>query len=156
MKKILLYFFAVVCCCIFAGCSGPKVMVAGIEYDALTDEEINQLCSLAELYLRNNVPNVISVQESRQLNRCMPVCTVQYNGDRSGHAVVRWELPQRNIEVVFDGQLLKPSAKCWVQTEERSPEVIDFTKKGTLQKQLQTLNPEKQQRPKRSKKSKRR
>lgn len=158
MKILLLHlFFALAAVCMLCGCTGPKVIVGGMEYDALSDDEIDRLCYLAELYLKNNVPNVVTHAEARQLERFLPVCNIQYNGDRSGRAVVRWELSQRIIEVIFDGKLLTPSAKCWVQTEEKSPEVIDFTQKGTLQKQqIKIGNSETPPQPKRSKRAKRR
>ena len=150
MKIIHALLLTAVCTLFLCGCSGPKVMVDGVEYEALTEDEVRQLCFLAELYLKNNVPNVISQQEAAMIRRFDPEFQIRYNGDRTGKAIVRWELPKRNIEVVFDGALLDPSAKCWAQTEDKQPEVLDFTKKGTLQKQLDAVNTEK-----RSKKSSR-
>lgn len=155
MKKLIFVWLMSAVSVLFFGCAGPKVMVNGIEYDALSEEEEKELCNLARLYLSGNVPNVISQQESGLIRRLDPICMIKYNGDRSGRAVIRWELHKRNIEVVFDGKLLDPTAKCWAQTEERSPEVIDFTKKGTLEKQLQQYAPQKKPRMKRSRRSRR-
>ena len=156
MKKILILLFSFASIFFFCSCSTPKVMVDGVEYEALTEDDIRQICFLAELYLKNNVPNVITSQESGMIQRFDPIFSVRYNGDRTGRAIVRWELPKRNIEVVFDGKLLDPSAKCWAQTEEKYPEVLDFTKKGTLQKQLESVNMDRQKKNKSSRKSKRR
>ena len=155
MKKFCLYLFAfLVGCCLLCGCASNKVLVDGVEYEALTEEEIDRLCYLAELYLKNNVPNVITPQEAKMLGRMLPVCSIKYHGDRTGRAIVRWDLPQRKIDVVFDGKLLMPSAKCWVQSEDKNTEIIDFTKKGTLQRQqLKVTSPEKQPAYKRSRKS---
>lgn len=144
MKKSL--FPAFVLLVLLCGCKGPTVMVNGVEYEALSEEEVKELCSMSEMYLRNNVPNVISEQESRTIRSFDPECTIKYNGDRSGRAVIRWSLPKRNIEVVFDGLLLDPSAKCWVQSEEKQPEVLDFTKKSTLREQQKAVEPGKRKR----------
>ena len=142
MKFSIMLLLTIVCSLFFCGCSGPKVMVDGIEYEALTEEEELRLCYLARLYLKNNVPKVISIQEARMISNYDPMCHIKYNGDRTGRAIVRWELTKRNVEVVFDGELLKPSAKCWAQTEEKYPEVLDFTRKGSLQKQSNAVKPE--------------
>lgn len=142
MKFAWILVLTAVCSLFICSCSGPKVMVDGIEYEALTEEEELQLCYLAKLYLKNNVPKVISSQEARMISTYDPIFHIRYNGDRTGRAVVRWELSKRNIEVVFDGALLEPSAKCWAQTEEKYPEVLDFTKKDSLIKQLNAAKPE--------------
>ena len=130
MKKGFLFFVSALFMSLFVfGCSTPKVTVDGVEYDALKPQEIKEMCALAELYLNSNIPNVISKQEAGFIRRLEPTCKIKYSGDRTGKAVIRWSLPKRKIEVVFDGLLLDPSAKCWVQTEDVAPEVIDFTKK---------------------------
>ena len=139
---------------LFCGCKGPTVLVDGVEYSALSDEEVKALCAISEMYLRNNVPNVISEQEARAIRNFDPECNIRYNGDRSGRAVIRWSLPKRNIEVVFDGLLLDPSAKCWVQTEEKHPEVLDFTKKSTIEQQRKLADPEKRKKIPRRKRKK--
>ena len=46
----------------------------------------------------------------------------------------------------IDGLLLDPSAKCWVQSEEKHPEVLDFTKKSTLREQQKAVEPGKRKR----------
>lgn len=130
MKKLVLFFlpamfFALLLC----GCNTPKVIVDGVEYEALDKDEIKEMCALAELYLNSNVPNVVSRQEAGMIRRLEPEYRIRYYGNRTGKAVIRWSLPKRKIEVVFDGLLLDPSAKCWVQTEDVAPEIIDFTKK---------------------------
>ncbi len=134
MKKVLLFFVsALFISAVICGCGTPKVVVNGVEYDALKQEEIKEMCALAELYLNSNIPNVISRQEAGLIRRLEPTCKIKYYGDRTGKAVIRWSLPKRKIEVVFDGLLLDPSAKCWVQTEDVAPEVIDFTKKRPVE-----------------------
>ncbi|MBR2632428.1 MAG: hypothetical protein IKD29_03175 [Lentisphaeria bacterium] len=130
MRKFVLFVVpALIFSAVFCGCSTPKVIVDGIEYEALSRDEIKELCGLAELYLNSNIPNVISRQEAGFIRRLAPEYKIKYYGDRTGKAVIRWSLPKRKIEVVFDGLLLDPSAKCWVQSEDVAPEVIDFTKK---------------------------
>jgi hypothetical protein len=130
MKKLFLFIVpALLFSALLCGCNTPKVIVDGIEYDALSREEVKKLCALAELYLNNNIPNVISRQEAGLIRRLEPEFKIKYYGNRTGKATIRWSLPKRKIEVVFDGLLLDPSAKCWVQTEDVAPEVIDFTKK---------------------------
>ena len=134
MKKFFLFFVPALLLAVFAcGCNTPKVIVDGVEYDALSKAEIKEMCALAELYLNNNIPNVISRQEAGLIRRLEPAYKIKYYGNRTGKAVISWALPKRKIEVVFDGLLLDPSAKCWVQTEDVAPDVIDFTKKRPVE-----------------------
>ena len=107
MKKFL--FPAFVLLVLLCGCKGPTVMVNGVEYEALSEEEVKELCSMSEMYLRNNVPNVISEQESRTIRSFDPECTIKYNGDRSGRAVIRWSLPKRRASARNPHALSQPS-----------------------------------------------
>ena len=135
MKFLLTLLLTTASILFFCSCSGPKVMVNGIEYEALTEDEMKKLCYLAELYLKNNVPNLISQKEANMLTRFAPEFQIKYYGDRTGKAIVKWIFPQRSVEVVFEGELLETSAKCWAQVEVKQPDTIDFTKKRTSKKQ---------------------
>lgn len=139
MKFLLTLLFTTASMLFFCSCTGPKVMVNGIEYDALTEDEMQYLCYLAELYLKNNIPKVISQKEADMITHFAPEFQIKYYGNRAGKAIVKWDFPQRSIEVVFDGNLLERSAKCWAQVETKQPDTIDFTKKKNVQKN-QTQN----------------
>ena len=111
---------------LLTGCFGPQVQVGNETYDALSPREEAELIELAAYYLKKNSPAVISREEAEQISRLQPVLKIDYYGDRQGRAGVTWRLKKRIVQVSFDGLLLTPEARCWVEIEDIAPEVLDL------------------------------
>ena len=136
---IKLFFVLSVVISFLCGCSGPRAVIDGVEYEILSEAEVKRLCELSAMYLRSNVPDVISLDDAVKMKKMTPECNIKYRGDRIGRAVVKWSFPKYTVSVVFDGRLLETSAGCWVQKELKQPDVIDFSRRKEKLKVLQDM-----------------
>lgn len=108
------------------GC-GPTVKVNGERYAAVTPEEQKFLIRLARLSLENS-PKAISREELAVVQKREPEMKLEYTGDKFGKAQVSWQLPERKLAVVFEGELAGAQRIIYLQSEQNPVEFIDYSK----------------------------
>lgn len=124
--KIAIGLFSAVLLLAAAGC-GPTVKVDGETYKALTQEDQKFLVRLARLSLERS-PKAVSREELAVIQNKEPEIKVDYTGDKFGRALVNWQLAERKLAVVFEGELAGDDRIVYLQSERNPVEYIDYSK----------------------------
>lgn len=119
-------FLAAALLLLITGCS-PTVKVNGESYVAVTPEEQKFLIRLARLSLEHS-PKAISKEELAVVQKKEPGMELEYTGDKFGKALVSWQLPERKLTVVFEGELAGTQRIIYLQSEQNPVEFIDYSK----------------------------
>ena len=109
-----------------AGC-GPTVKVDGETYRALTQEDQKLLVRLARLSLERS-PKAVSREELAVIQKNEPAMEIDYTGDKFGRALVSWQLPERKLSVVFEGEFTGSDRIIYLQNERNPVDFIDYSK----------------------------
>ena len=125
MKKTVC-FLASALLLLAAGC-GPTVKVDGETYAALTEEEQKFLIRLARLSLERS-PKAISKEELAVVKKKEPGMELEYTGDKFGKALVSWQLPERKLTVIFEGEMAGDQRIIYLQSEQNPLDFIDYSK----------------------------
>lgn len=125
MKKTVC-FLASALLLLAAGC-GPTVKVDGETYAALTEEEQKFLIRLARLSLERS-PKAISKEELAVVKKKEPGMELEYTGDKFGKALVSWQLPERKLTVIFEGEMAGDQRIIYLQSEQNPVDFIDYSK----------------------------
>jgi len=116
LRKTLALLTALPTALLICSCRN-QINVNGESYDMLTERETVELVLFARKTLVRNSPlakksrrppdepTLLSAEEAQAVRSTEPDLQIDYRGDCSGEAVVTWDLPQRKIEVVIQGQL---------------------------------------------------
>ena len=64
-----------------------------------------------------------------------------YSADRSGRATVRWVLPEREVNVVFEGEFLGPHMTSMLYTRDKAPAVLEFTQPPSGRRKAEPVTP---------------
>ena len=57
-----------------------------------------------------------------------PVMEIDYTGDKFGRALVSWQLPERKLSVVFEGEFTGSDRIIYLQNERNPVDFIDYSK----------------------------
>ena len=123
------------------GCRS-RIEVDGESYSMLTDRERAELVFFArQTMIRNSPlstkkhrdpdsPDLITIDEANEVRAVEPDLKIEYRGDCAGEAVVTWDLPNRKIEVVIEGQLNDPYKRdLMLRVMKKYGPVLDFRDK---------------------------
>ena len=137
-RYVSLPLFALLLVC---GCRS-SIEIDGESYSTLTESERSELVFFARQTLIRNSPlakkkhrdpdspDLITIDEAKEVRAVEPDLKIEYRGDCSGEAVVTWDLPNRKIEVVIDGRLNDPYKRdLMLRVMKKYGPVLDFRDK---------------------------
>lgn len=73
----------------------------------LSEEEVEELVAIARISLKKP-HRQLSRRDMHAIASTRPEITIHYNGDCSGEAKIRWQLPDKRASVLFQGLLNDP------------------------------------------------
>ena len=123
-----LLFLLLLSCCWFCGCTATRYTeVNGERFAMISEKEEEELADQARLIIKR-IKTRLTPAEKRLIETRKPEMTFVYSGSRSGRAAVRWVLPAREVNVVFEGEFLSSHMTSTLYTRDNAPAVLDFSK----------------------------
>ena len=126
---------------IFCGCTPTRYTeIDGERFAMISEKEEEELADQARLIIKQ-VKSRLSPAEKRLVEIRKPEMTFVYSGDRSGRATVRWVLPDREVNVVFEGEFLSSRMTSALYTRDKAPAVLDFSRPPSGRRKAETDKP---------------
>ena len=125
MKKLLflsLLFFAL------SGCTSTRYTeIDGRRCAMISEKEEAELADRARLII-DGIKSRLSPAEKRLIQTRKPEMRFVYSADRSGRATIKWVLPEREVNVVFEGEFLSSHMTSTLYSRDKAPAVLDFSR----------------------------
>ena len=138
MKKLLflsLLFFAL------CGCTSTRYTeIDGRRFAMISEKEEDELADRARLLI-NRINTRFSPAEERLVETRKPEMRFVYSGDRSGRATIKWVLPEREVNVVFEGEFLSSRMTSTLYSRDKAPAVLDFSRPPSRRRKAETEKP---------------
>lgn len=125
MKKLLF-----LSCLFFAlcGCTSTRYTeIDGRRCAMISEKEEAELADRARLII-DRIKTRLSPAEKRLVQTRNPEMIFVYSEDRTGRATIRWILPEREVNVVFEGEFLGSHMTSTLYTRDKAPAVLDFSR----------------------------
>lgn len=137
MKRI----FCLLALFMLCGCTATRYTeIDGERFAMISEKEEEELADQARLIIKQ-VKSRLSPAEKRLVEIRKPEMTFVYSDDRSGRATVRWILPEREINVVFEGEFLSSRMTSTLYTRDKVPPVLDFSQPPSGRRKAETEKP---------------
>lgn len=139
MKHLFVFLFSAFF--MFCGCTSTRYTeIDGERFAMISEKEEEELADQARLIIKQ-VKSRLSPAEKRLVEIRKPEMTFAYSGDRSGRATARWILPDRELNVVFEGEFLSSRMTSTLYTRDKVPPVLDFSQSPSGRRKAETENP---------------
>ena len=123
-----LFFLSLLPLCLLCGCTATRYTeINGERFAMISEKEEDELTDQARLIIKR-IKIRLSPAEKRLIETRKPKTNFVYSGDRSGRATVSWLLPEREVNVVFEGEFLGPHMTSMLYTRDKAPAVLDFSR----------------------------
>ena len=106
----------------------------------ISEKEEEELADQARLIIKR-IKSRLSPAEKRLIETRKPEMVFVYSGDRAGRATVRWVLPEREVNVVFEGEFLSSRMVSTLYTRDKVPAVLDFSHPLSGRRKAETEKP---------------
>ena len=132
---LFLAFFAL------CGCTATRYTeVNGERFAMISEKEEEELADQARLIVKR-IKSRLSPAEKRLIETRKPEMIFVYSADRAGRATVRWVLPEREVNVVFEGEFLSSRMVSTLYARDKVPAVLDFSHPPSGRRKADTETP---------------
>lgn len=122
------FFLPLLSFCLLCGCTATRYAeIDGRRCAMITEKEEEELADQARLIIKR-IKSRLTPAEKRLIETRKPEMNFVYSADRSGRATVRWVLPEREVNVVFEGEFLGSHMTSTLYTRDKAPAVLDFSR----------------------------
>ena len=133
-----LFLLPLLLCCVFCGCTATRYTeINGERFAMISEKEEAELADRARLIIKR-IDSRLAPAERRLIGTRKPEMIFAYSGDRSGRATVRWVLPSREVNVLFEGEFLSPHMISTLYTRDKAPAVLDFSQPPSGRRKAET------------------
>ena len=137
MKRIFCLLVLFMLC----GCTATRYTeVDGERFAMISEKEEDELADQARLIIKR-IRTRLSPAEKRLVETRKPEMSFVYSGDRAGRATVRWVLPEREVNVVFEGEFLSSRMVSTLYARDKVPAVLDFSHPPSGRRKADTETP---------------
>ena len=135
MKRL---FVSLLLFCLLCGCTATRYTeIDGKRLAMISEKEEEELADQARLIIKR-IKSRLSPAEKRLVETRKPEMNFVYSADRSGRATVRWILPEREVNVVFEGEFLTSQMTSTLYTRDKAPAVLDFSQPPSRRRKAET------------------
>ena len=132
------HFLCLLALSLLCGCAATRYTeVDGERFAMISEQEEEELADQARLIIKR-IKSRLSPAEKRLVETRKPEMKFVYSGDRSGRATVRWILPDREVNVVFEGEFLSSRMTSTLYTRDKVPAVLDFSQPPSGRRKAET------------------